>query len=110
MGGSPRRLMLEAHELGTHPGRRAVELGQNCGALPIESNGADEHAPEEAEDQQIRAERACAPDLARTHDRLAAMRRTCFARSVSPSFSNRSAIPRIVSRDRSAWARCAACR
>src|SRR5262252_9753481 len=102
--------MLEAHELSAHSGRRGVELGQNGGALPIEPNGAGEHAAEEPEDQQIHADRACGPDLARTHDRLAAMRRTCSARSVSPSFSNRSAIPRIVCRDRSAWARRAAWR
>src|SRR5712692_4873488 len=101
--------MLEAHEVGAHAGRRVVELGQNSGALPIEPHGAGEHAPEEAEDQQIRAERACAQDLSRAHDMLAAMRRTCSARSVSPSFSNSSAIPRIVFRDRSARARSAAC-
>src|SRR6266852_8901105 len=99
--------MLEAHELGAHSGRRVVELGQNGGALPIEPYGAGDHAPEEAEDQQIRAERACAQDLPRAHDTLAAMRRTCPASSVSPSFSNSSAIPRIVSRDRSARARSA---
>src|SRR5436190_20316061 len=99
--------MLEAHELGARPGRRVVELGQDGSPLPIEPYGAGDRAPEEAEDQQIRAERACAPDLPRAHDTRSAMRRTCPARSVSPSLSNTSAIPRTVSRDASARARSA---
>src|SRR5215472_15749977 len=97
--------MLEAHEVGVHPGGRVAELGQDCSALRIEPHGAGDHAPEEPEDEQIRAERGCAQDLARAHATLAAMRRTCSARSVSPSLSNRSAIPRSVSLDRSARAR-----
>jgi hypothetical protein len=55
MGDRSRRVVLEAHEVGMRSGRRVVELGQNGGALPVEPNGAGEHAPEEAEDQQIRA-------------------------------------------------------